>query len=50
MTNTIELNPLYVFKETGETDDGKVLGSLVRTENALINKDKLRQAGLSDNI
>lgn len=50
LTNTIELNPLYVFKETGETDDGKVLGSLVRTENALINKDKLRQAGLSDNI
>jgi pilus assembly protein CpaF len=42
----IQLNPLYVFKEEGETESGKIIGSLVRTENELVNKDKLSMAGI----
>ena len=42
----IELNRLYVFKEEPEYDKNKVVGQLERTENPLINKQKLERKGL----
>jgi len=42
----IELNPLYVFEETGEDQEGNVLGEL-RRKGTLQNEKKLRMAGLS---
>ena len=43
----IELNRLYVFKEEPESDKNKVVGQLERTENPLINKQKLGRKGLA---
>lgn len=40
------LNPLYEFVEEGETEDGKVIGSLKSTGNKLQNQAKLFAAGL----
>lgn len=42
----IEINPLYVFQEMGETKEGYVVGELVPTENKLIQMSKLRKAGI----
>lgn len=41
----IALNPLFSFEEEGESEDGKVIGSLKRTKNSLIHTGKLRRAG-----
>jgi pilus assembly protein CpaF len=46
----IQLNPLYLFKETGEDEDKKIIGGLVRTENAMQNTLKFRMAGISDAV
>ena len=46
----IELNPLYVFKEDENSTLQKVSGSLVRTENKMINRHKLLLAGIYDEI
>ena len=43
----IELNRLYVFKEEPESDKNKVVGQLERTENPLINRQKLERKGLA---
>lgn len=43
----VVLNPLYEFVETGESDSGKVIGELQQTGNAIQNKTKARQAGIS---
>jgi pilus assembly protein CpaF len=43
--NEIKLQPLFIFKEKGESKD-VVEGSLVKTANSLINRDKLRRKGL----
>lgn len=43
----IQLNPLFTFVEEGETEDGKVIGGLQPTGNALQNMWKLRMAGIS---
>ena len=43
--NEIQTRLLYDFEETGETEDGKVLGRLV-CRNPLKNIQKLRRAGL----
>ncbi len=43
--NEIKLQPLFIFKEKGESKD-VVEGSLVKTGNSLINRDKLRRKGL----
>ena len=43
----IELNRLYVFKEEPESGKNKVVGQLERTENPLINKQKLERKGLA---
>ncbi len=42
----IEVNKLYVFKESGEDENGKVLGALKKTSNELINLAKLSKAGI----
>jgi len=42
----IVLNPLFVFEETGEDSKGMVLGSLKRTGNPLINRQKAKQRGI----
>lgn len=46
----ILLNPLYQFSEHGEGIGTAVVGSLVRTENRLIHTEKLKLAGISDEI
>ncbi len=46
--NTIMLNPLFNFIETGENTDGKVLGLLQREPNHLINTFKLCAAGIKE--
>lgn len=42
----IQLNPLFVFEETGEDQNGRVLGYLKRTTNLIFNKLKARQRGI----
>ena len=42
----IQLCPLYRFAETGEDENGRVLGRLERTGEKLKNTQKLRNAGL----
>ncbi len=42
----VQLNPLFEFIEEGETPNGKVRGTLMRTENQLINNLKLKLAGI----
>lgn len=44
----IKLNPLYRFVERGEEKNGRIIGKLERTENAMIHTEKFRNAGLSD--
>lgn len=46
--NEIWLNPLYIFSEEGESSDGRIEGSLKRTGNVLINKNKLKMAGMEN--
>lgn len=46
--NSFVLNPLYEFIETGEAENGKVLGLLKRTENTLKNTFKLHAAGIKE--
>ncbi|MCX7921649.1 MAG: CpaF family protein [Clostridia bacterium] len=46
----IQLNPLYVFKEEGETEDKKIIGSLKRTDSEMLHKLKFRMAGISDKV
>ncbi|MBE5962709.1 MAG: CpaF family protein [Lachnospiraceae bacterium] len=43
----IELNTLYRFEEEGEGPNGRVIGSLKRTGQPLIQRQKLMRAGLS---
>ena len=43
----IQLCPLYRFVETGEDENGTVIGSLERTGESLKNTQKLKHAGLS---
>ena len=44
----IILNPLYEFVEEGETPDKRVIGSLKRTKNEMVNKQKFKMAGIPD--
>jgi pilus assembly protein CpaF len=45
---SIELNPLFIFKEEREALGGEIIGSLYRTENKLINSQKFCMAGLQE--
>ena len=42
----IEVNKLFVFKEEGETMEGQIIGSLVKTNQELIHRSKLSKAGV----
>ena len=44
----IHFNPLFVFCEEGETPEGKISGSLKRTQNELVNVSKLKMAGMEN--
>ncbi|MCD5401722.1 CpaF family protein [candidate division NPL-UPA2 bacterium] len=46
----IKLNPLYLFKETGETQEGKIVGELVRTENKMKHFSKFALAGIKPKL
>lgn len=46
----IILNPIYQFIETGEDENHKIIGSLQRTENAMVNTQKFAAAGLSTTV
>ena len=46
----IRLNHLYRFVEHGETEDGRIIGGLERTENPLVHTYKFHMAGLSDQV
>ncbi|MDR2252624.1 MAG: CpaF family protein [Bifidobacteriaceae bacterium] len=47
-TNQIELNTLYRFEESKASTDKRVVGALVRTDNPLVNREKLLQAGITE--
>ena len=42
----VQLATLFAFEETGQEEDGRVLGKLVR-KGELLHEDKLKTAGLS---
>ena len=46
----IRLNPLYRFEEEGEDRNGRIIGSLVRTQNPMVHTQKFRSAGESDKV
>ena len=46
----IQLNPLYEFVEEGESKDGRVIGTLKRTENEMVNTLKFKMAGIADKV
>lgn len=46
MDGKIQLNPLFVYEEEGETCNKKVIGSLKRTGNKIMNRHKLKMAGI----
>jgi len=46
----ITLNPLFVFEEEGEAEDGRVIGELKRTSNKMINKSKFKMAGVCEDF
>ena len=46
----VRLNPIYKFIEKSEDANGRIIGGLVRTENAMIHTEKFRNAGLSDQV
>lgn len=46
----IVLNPLFKFVEKGEDENHKIIGSLERTENKMVNIHKFQSAGISAGI
>lgn len=46
----IKLNPIYKFVEEGEDENHKIIGSLRRTTNKMVNTQKFLSAGLSDEV
>jgi len=44
----VELNTLYRFVEIGESTEGKIIGSLVATDNQLKNTIKMEMAGFKE--
>ena len=44
----IRLNRLYIFEESGGSGDGRVIGSLKRTENRILNTLKFKMAGIPE--
>lgn len=48
--NMIRLNPLYRFVESGEDENKRIIGGLVRTQNPMVHTEKFRNAGVSDQV
>lgn len=46
----IKLNPIYKFVEEGEDENHKIIGSLQRTKNKMVNTQKFLSAGLSGEV
>lgn len=46
----IILNPIYIFEEEKELEDGRICGGLKRTKNSMIHKEKFRLAGLKEEV
>ena len=44
--NEIAINPLYQFVETGETEEGKIIGKLEKTKEKISNTLKFEMAGI----
>jgi len=42
----VKLNPIYVFEETGVTENNRIIGELVRTNNKMENMLKFKLAGM----
>ena len=49
-SHEIVLNPLYEFREDEQSSKNKVSGRLTRTENPMVNTQKLRNAGITREI
>ena len=47
VTHEIVLNPLYEFREDAQSTKTRVSGKLMRTEHAMVNTQKLRNAGIT---
>ena len=45
-TRTYRVNPLYEFRETEHSSKDRVVGRLTRTENPMVNVQKLENAGI----
>lgn len=45
--NDFVLNPLFVFEEQDQVEEGKVVGKLIKTENPLFNTAKFKMAGIA---
>lgn len=50
LQGAIQLNPLYRFEEQGEDKRGRIIGSLVRTDNKMVHTQKFLAAGESDRV
>ena len=50
VTHEIVLNPLYEFREDAQSTKTRVSGKLTRTEHAMVNTQKLRNAGITREI
>lgn len=46
----IKLNPLFEFKERGQTEQGRIIGNLERTNNEMVNIHKFEMAGIKPKI
>ncbi len=46
----IILNPIYIFEEEKELEDGRICGCLKRTKNSMIHTEKFRLAGLKEEV
>jgi len=44
----IVLNTLYEFIEDGEDQNGKVIGTLTRTQNKMVHTEKFKAAGIKE--
>ncbi len=43
----IVLNPLFIFEDNGDSEEGKVKGALTKTGNEMVRKVKFRMSGIS---
>jgi pilus assembly protein CpaF len=46
----IILNPIYIFEEEGEMENGRICGCLKRTGSGIVHNQKFKLAGVSDEV